>query len=413
MTGQTLRAAGATAAWPLVLMLVAAIFLNYVDRGMLAVAGPLIQADMGLSATEFGLALSAFFWTYAPMQLVIGWMADHWRVERLMAGGVALWGLATAATAAVTGFAPLLALRVLLGIGESVAFPASSKLLARHIAPGQRGIANAGIAAALAIGPAFGTLAGGAVMIALGWHAMFLIFGLATLLWLLPWRAVSARIAAAAPSAAVEPVPMRAILRRRELWVQSLAHFTTNYGFYFLLSWLPLYLTRTRGLSLETMTAAATATFAIQGVSALAVGWLSDRLVRSGRNEGRVRQYVQAASHVVTAVGILGVVGAEGTAHTVGWLLLTGIGIGGIGVGVFSIGQIFAGPRAAGRWIGVQNFVGNLSGVLGPIVTGMIVDSTGRYDAAFHLAAGITALGALLWTVGLPRLAPIDWDARR
>lgn len=396
-------------ATPLVLMLVAAVFINYVDRGMIAVAAPLIKDEMALSATQFGIAVSAFFWIYGPAQLLVGWMVDRFNTERLLAGGVALWGGATAATALVGGLAPLVALRMLLGLGESVAFPASSKLIARDVPAAHRGSANAGIGAALAFGPAFGTLAGGLLMATYGWRAMFALFGIATLLWLLPWRRFMQRPAAVRDAG--PELPFATILSRPTLWAQCAGHFTSNYGFYFLLSWLPLYLTKVRGFSIAEMASIAALTFAVQGVSALLSGWSTDRIIARGGSAPIVRKAMMVIGHVVAAAGTIAIVLVETRGATIAWLLVTGAAIGINSVGVYLIGQTFAGPRAAGRWIGVQNFIGNFSGIIGPIVTGMMIDASGGYLGAFALAAAISAVGAICWGLILPRIEPIDWDA--
>lgn len=402
-------ASPARSATPLVLMLVAAVFINYVDRGMIAVAAPLIKDEMALTATQFGIAVSAFFWIYGPAQLLVGWMVDRFNTERLLAGGVALWGGATAATALVGGLAPLVALRMLLGLGESVAFPASSKLIARDVPAAHRGSANAGIGAALAFGPAFGTLAGGLLMAAYGWRAMFALFGVATLLWLIPWRRFMGQPAATRDTG--PELPFATILSRPTLWAQCAGHFTSNYGFYFLLSWLPLYLTKVRGFTLAEMASIAALTFAVQGVSALVSGWSTDRIIARGGSAPIVRKAMMVIGHVVAATGTLAIVLVETRGATIAWLLVTGAAIGINSVGVYLIGQTFAGPRAAGRWIGVQNFIGNFSGIIGPIVTGMMIDASGGYLGAFALAAAISAVGAICWGLILPRIEPIDWDA--
>ena len=394
---------------PLVLMLVAAIFINYVDRGMIGIAAPLIKAEMALSATEFGIAVSAFFWIYGPAQLLVGWAVDRFNAEKLLAGGVVIWGGSTAAMALASGLAPLVALRMALGLGESAAFPASSKLIARDVPPQHRGSANAGIGAALAFGPAFGMLAGGLLMAAYGWRAMFALFGVATLLWLLPWRRFMRESTADAAAAGAE-LPFATILGHRTLWATCVGHFTSNYGFYFLLSWLPLYLTSVRGFSLAEMATIAALTFTVQGVVALLAGWGSDRLIARGSSAPFVRKAMMVIGHVGAAIGTLGIVMVESRGATIFWLLFTGGAMGINSVGVYLIGQTFAGPRAAGRWIGMQNFIGNFSGIIGPIVTGMIVDASG-YGGAFYLTAGVSAFGALCWIWLLPRIEPVDWDA--
>lgn len=394
---------------PLVLMLVAALFINYVDRGMIGIAAPLIKQEMALTATEFGIAVSAFFWIYGPAQLLVGWAVDRFSAEKLLAGGVVVWGGSTAAMALAQGLAPLVALRMALGLGESAAFPASSKLIARDVPAAHRGSANAGIGAALAFGPAFGMLVGGLVMASYGWRVMFAAFGLATLLWLIPWRRFM-RTQAVDEAAKPAELPFGAILKHRALWAVCIGHFTSNYGFYFLLSWLPLYLTTARGFALPEMASVTALTFAVQGVVALIAGWLSDRLIAGGASAPGVRKLMMLIGHVGGAVGILGIVMVESQAATIGWLLFTGGTMGINSVGVYLIGQTFAGPRAAGRWVGMQNFIGNFSGIIGPIVTGVIVDA-GGYGGAFYLTAAVSAFGALCWLVLVPRIEPIDWDA--
>lgn len=394
---------------PLSLMIAAAIFLNYADRGMVGVAGPLIKSEMHLSATAFGLIISAFFWVYAPAQAVVGWAVDRFRVYRLFGGGVAVWGLATAATALAGGFAPLVALRVVLGIGESFGFPGASKMIARDIPPRRRGTVNAGVSVGVALGPAFGTLAGGLIMARFGWRPMFAVFGLGTLLWLIPWWRLTGGVRDAVAVLPGGAVTLRAILRQPALAIIAVCHFTNNYGLYFLQNWLPLYLVKSRGFTLSEMALIAAATFGAQAVGALLAGVLTDRAVARGADEARVRKGVMVAGSLAAAAGIAGVVGAQGEAATIVRLVVAGFFVGISTSGLFLISQIFAGPRAAGRWVGIQNAVGNTAGILGPVITGVLIDATGSYTAPFLLAGGVVAVGALGWWFVLPRIAPVAW----
>jgi MFS family permease len=170
-----------------VALLTLAAFINYVDRGNLATAGPLIRDQFALSNAQLGLLLSAFFWSYTPAQVPAGWLAERLDARRVLAVGLAVWGVATALTGLATGFMMLLFLRVMLGLGESVMYPASFKILAREALEGQRGRANGFLAAGLFGGPTFGTLAGGLLMAWLGWRVVFLAFGCVSVLWLWPW----------------------------------------------------------------------------------------------------------------------------------------------------------------------------------------------------------------------------------
>ena len=361
----------------LILLVTAAILLNYIDRGTLGVGGPLITTELGLSAKRFGIAVSAFFWVYAPIQLIIGRLCDRTCVYRLYGAGVALWALSTLATGFVGGLASLVMLRLALGLGESVAFPGSSKMIARHVPDSQRGFANSCVAAALAIGPAVGTFAGGLIMANYGWRAMFISFGLITLLWLLPWHLVAGPLARTGSAGREAPFPIGKLLDRPALWWMSGCHFAANFTFYFLLAWLPLYLANSLGYSIVQMTMLATIVYVSQGISALVSGWLSDHLVAGGRSEERVRRSLMLGAYVFSAVAILGIAMADTTEALLGWLILAGLSFGPTSVNLYAVAQMYAGPRAVGSWVGIQNAIGNCAGIIGPVATGIIVERTG------------------------------------
>lgn len=394
-------------AW-VVVLLALSVLLCYVDRGAIGIAAPLMKQELGLSATGFGTAVSAFFWVYAPLCLVVGWLCDRFCVYRMFAAGIALWALATMLTGFINGIGLLIVLRLLLGLGECIAFPGSSKIFAAEVPATQRGMANAMIAAALAFGPAVGTLAGGTILLAAGWRAVFWIFGAVTLLWLVPWHFVSAPLRSHSVSVPVtEPVPMARLLRMPTLWLMGIGHFATNYPFYFLLTWLPLFLVKSRGYSIEEMTLISTLGFFAQGISALVMGRLSDRAVMRGAAEGPLRRQLMVLGQALGAGAIVGVWFA-GSAWTLGaCLVIAGIGTGLTSTNLFAIGQIFGGPRAAGGWIGAQNALGNCAGIVGPVVTGLIVDAFGSYGWAFALTAAVPALGALWWWRVIPEIKTV------
>jgi MFS family permease len=401
----------AAPAWSrsLILLAAGAILLNYIDRGSLGVAGPLIKGELGLSATQFGIAVSAFFWIYAPIQLLVGWLCDRLCVYRLFGAGVALWALATLLTGFIGGLLSLVLLRLVLGLGESIAFPGSSKIIARHVPASRRGFANSCVSAGIALGPAIGTLVGGLIMISFGWRAMFIIFGLITFLWLVPWQIVSGPLLKESMARREAPFPPSRLLGKPALWGMCVGHFAGNYSLYFILAWLPLYLVQSRGYSIADMTMLATIVYLAQAASAFFFGWLSDHLVAGGREEGPIRRTLLAVSFVATATAIIGISTAASLPALVGWLILAGICFGIGSLNLYAVSQIFAGPRAVGTWVGIQNCMGNLAGIVGPIVTGVIVDRTGSYIYAFIVVAGISLVGAVAWML-LPRIEQVAVD---
>jgi MFS family permease len=410
-------AAAVTAGTPgitvrIVLLLAAALLINYVDRGNLATAAPLIQDELHLSATQLGLLLSAFFWTYATAMTPAGWLAERYGAPRVLTAGVVIWSLATLLTGFATGLVSLLLLRLMLGLGESAAFPCASKIIASSVPRAYLGRANGVMSFGYLVGPAVGTVAGGLLMARFGWRAVFVLFGCLSLLWLLPWR----RIHLQAPSAPIETQAAGAgpvfaqILRQRGLWGASLGHFAGNYNFYFILAWLPVYLVKVRGFSLQMMAGIAGSAYLINAVSALLMGWASDRWVRSGHSASFIYKGAMALNHLVSIGCMAGMVLLP-VQGSIACLFAFEVVVGLSSPGYYAIPQIMAGPGAAGRWVGVQNTCGNLAGIVAPAITGLLVDATGRFASAFALAGFINLLGLIGWIFILPPVAPVDWNA--
>ena len=396
----------------LILLLGAAVFLNYVDRGAIGIASPLMKSDLGLSEEAYGVVFSAFFWIYAPVQMSAGWLCDRFSVYKLMAWGILLWAGATLLMGFAGGFLSLLVLRIMLGVGESISFPGSSKIIARHVEPERRGVANAAVATGLALGPAVGTLAGGLILQSWGWHAIFFTFGFVTLLWLLPWQQTVRALPTTGHLDEGQRVPLGSLLTKWPLWSMSIVHTLGNYCFYFLLAWLPLFLTKSRGFSIGEMTLLATLGYAVQGACALGYGHFSDWWTRSGRSEAACRRWMMVASQLLAAASILGLAFAH-DAVTIGILLcLAGAASAALSLNLYAVAQMFAGPRASGTWVGVQNAIGNVSGIVGPIVTGIVVQRAG-YNSAFVLTAVIAAIGAAWWAVGVPKIEQVDLDGEQ
>ncbi len=397
-----------TSANLLILLLGTAVFLNYVDRGSIAVASPLMKGELKLSNEAYGWAVSAFFWVYAPVQLFAGWLCDRFSVYKLLAGGILIWAVSTLLMGFVGGFASLLVLRIMLGIGESLAFPGGSKIIARHVPAERRGVANAALAMGIALGPAVGTLGGGFILNYYGWRAIFITFGLVTLLWLAPWRQAVRGLSTTGHFDDGPKVDVGVLIGKWPLWSMSIVHCLGNYCFYFILAWLPLFLT-SRGFSTSEWVYLATLGYAVQGACAFAYGHFSDWWTRSGRSEAACRRWMMVASQSLAALAILGLVYAQSTVTIAILLCLAGAASASLSMNLYAIAQMFAGPRASGTWVGFQNALGNLSGIFGPPITGMIVDRAG-YGSAFALTAAIAALGAAWWAVGVPKIERVKLD---
>jgi MFS family permease len=477
-----------------VILLALVLFINFVDRGNLGVAAPIIKDQLQLSATQLGLLFSAFFWSYTLCLLPAGWLAEYFGAGRVLMAAAALWSLATIFTGLAHGFAALLAFRLLLGIGEAGAYPCVNKLLATHLNPDERGRANGTTAFGQALGPGAGTWLGGLVIVHFGWRAMFAAFGALSLLWIWPWwrlkigagraapepqparydasvhrhragsSSASGSAGAASPSGAAglsgtagyagplgysdpsgssgpshssgtldassghpsglsgsagppvrsEPArehspPLSLILRQRALWGTSLGHFAANYPLYFMTSWLPIYLVKTRGFSMQQMAETAGASYLVWALSSLGMGWLFDRLLRAGANRTTLAKSFLVSGSVSEMVSLLGVALGDRPV-AVACLFLGQLGGGLITPCLFATSQTIAGPLATGRWMGVQLTVGNLAGIIAPALTGLLIDRAGGFPAAFAVCGFTWILGIAAWAFIIQQVEPLDWD---
>ena len=239
--------------WRLLALLVVSIFINFIDRSNLSVAADDLHRELLLGPAQLGQLLSAFFCTYAAFQLVAGWLVDRYNVFWVYGLGFLVWSVATGMTGLVTSFAQLFALRLLLGMGESVAYPSYSRILASGYPEQRRGFCNAAIDAGSKLGPALGTLIGGLIVASVGWRALFFILGGGALLWLVPWFLSIPRHAPARAPEAVGGPGFLDILRRRETWGTFMGLFAINWAWYILVTWLPTYLREARGYSTDSM----------------------------------------------------------------------------------------------------------------------------------------------------------------
>jgi len=390
-------------------LLALSVLINYIDRGNLSIAASLLKDELGLSASQLGILLSSFFWTYCLFLPVSGWLVDRFDVRWVMALGFFLWSGATAVTGGLHTFAALLAARLMLGIGESVAYPCNGKILAQYVPEVGRGFANALIAAGVGCGPALGTFLGGTLMARYGWRLFFIVLGVVSMAWLIPWFAWMPR-----RSTAVSPVEQSSagfleILNQRSMWGTCGGLFGANYVLYFEITWLPFYLVRERHFSMGTMAKIGGLGYLCYAAAALLFGWISDRWIAAGGTPTLVRKTFAGAGAGSAGLLLLGSALAGPMVSVI--LLLLAFAAGGMcGSNIWAITQTLAGPKMAGRWTGLQNFVGNFAGVIAPAVTGFVIDYTGRFFVAFVIMAVVALLAALSYIFVIGPVKEIAWE---
>lgn len=395
---------------PALILLAISYLINYVDRGNISVAGPLLRQELNLTPSKLGVLFAAFFCTYTAMQFVIGWLVDRFDANIILAAGFLVWSLATTATGFVHGYTLLLGIRFVLGIGESVALPCGSKILGQNLPEHHRGFASGTLMSALRCGNAVGTLVAGILMSKYGWRPVFVWIGLASLLWLPAWSKWMPRRHRVSRHPLTARPTFSDILSHRSFWGTCIGHFASNYLLYFMITWLPSYLVLGRGLSMTAMAVIAGLCYSVDAASAIFTGWLQDLFIRKGYPPTLVRKSAMAAAFSIAAIAIIGA-SLAGQGSFVKWLTLAAWGCGMTSPGLFTFPQTLAGPHSVGKWYGWQNGFANFAGIVGPALTGVVLQKTGSFVSPFAITAGVCVVGLIAWVFVVGRVERVHWAA--
>jgi MFS family permease len=396
--------------WAVVSLLFIASIINYFDRATISFALPLISRDFHLGPASEGLLLSSFFWSYTLMQLPIGAFADRLDLLWIYAATFALWSLAQGLTGLAASLAVLIALRMVLGIGESIYLPGGTKIVSLLYNRNERGAPSGFFDFGTRIGIAAGGLVMPLLLARFGWRWAFVAVGVPALVWLIPWFAVfparAVRERARAARASLPRLGGRRHLRfNRNLLGICLGFFCFDYFWYLMVTWLPDYLYVERHLSIVKAGLYAALPYAVFGVSEPLGGWIADRLIHRGWDETRTRKGIVTVGFLF---GLLIIPAARvRTAHEA-LALIVGAGFVGLSTAnLLVILQSCAPPGEVGLWTGFENFAGNIGGILAPLVTGFLIKWSGSFLPAFILGPAILLSGLFSYWFVVGRLEPV------
>jgi MFS family permease len=399
----------------------AAMAIAYLDRVCISTAAPAIQADLALSDAQMGYVFSAFLLAYALFEVPSGWLADRFGARWMLTRIVLWWSAMTAATGLARGFASLLALRLLFGMGEAGVLPSMTRAYGRWLPVDERGRAFGLTIMAAALGGAATQPIVVALLERMSWRQAFPIFGSVGVVWAVAWwlwfrddphdhgsvnAAELARIGNE-PEAPHRGVPWAALARRRSMLALFAMYFAAIYGWYFYLTWLPTYLLRARGFDLRAVGWLAALPLLAVAAGSLAGGAAGDVLAR--------RLGARAGLRLPGLVGLplaaLAVLGAIGTpdATMAAWLLAAAAGLAALGVAPAWMVCLSVGGRHAGVVSGAMNTFGNLGGMLSPMVVGWSLESMGSWDAPLYSVAAFYLAAALCW-LGIDPLARLEGE---
>jgi len=387
--------------WLVVILLSLGMVIAYVDRANLSsvLVLPSFREWIGLDDRGRGLLNSAFFWSYALMQIPMGWIVDRYGTKRPYAVGFAVWSLASASTGMAQSVGQLASARLALGIGESVSTAASLRWIRLNCVEKERGLATGILFAGTKIGAAIGAPLTVALVTRFDWRWMFILCGLFGLFWLAAWI-IGVRDDAGAALAPKEPVSTKEnfrigdLLGESALWGILLGTFAYNYFVYFCLTWLPAYLTEARHLSPAAMSFYTMFSFAGMGTVGILAGWAADRIISRRGKPVRIRRLFTLAGFVAASTEAIGIMSASDKAALF-FAIFSLAGLGLATANYWALTQTIFPPGTIGRMVGFQNFASNLSGVVAPIITGWLKYKTGGYEAAGWAILAVLIVGLL------------------
>src|SRR5690242_16178356 len=302
--------------WTVIGLLFTASLINYFDRATISMALPYISTELHLGPEAKGMLLSAFFWSYALLQIPVGWFADRINLRWFYAGAFALWSIAQGLTGFADSLMMLVTFRVLLGIGESIYLPGGTRIVSLLFSPKERGLPSGLFDFGTRTGLVLEGILVPWLLISFGWRRTFVTLGFTALLWLAPWLWIfPRRLQAVNPNAVRTDRSLgtvgRSMLNRNLLGI-CLGFFCFDYYWYVLVTWLPDYLVTVRRLSIVQAGFYASLAFFTFGISEPIGGWIADSLIRRGWDETATRKTIVA---IAFSMGIF-LIAAVHTAHT-------------------------------------------------------------------------------------------------
>ncbi|MFJ7746681.1 MFS transporter [Peribacillus sp. NPDC097295] len=391
-----------------ILFLFLAGVINYLDRSALSIAAPFIQDDLTLTATQMGIIFSSFSVGYAIFNFLGGVASDKYGAKLTLFVAMIVWSLFSGALVLAVGFVSMIIIRIMFGMGEGPLASTINKMVNNWFPSNQRasvvGLTNSGT-------PLGGAIAGpivGFIAISYGWRVSFIAIMVIGLIWAICWW----KFAKEKPKESVDEVntgkPYVAAttegklkftfyLKQKTVLFTALAFFSYNYILFFFLTWFPSYLVDARGLSVENMSIITVIPWIFGFIGLALGGFISDYFYKKFAKKGVLfsRKLVLVSCLFLSAVciGFAGLVSTTLSAVTlvalsVFFLYLTG-------AIYWAIINDVVDPDNVGSVGGFMHFLANTAGIIGPTLTGYIVDTSGTYTVAFLLAGGLAVIASL------------------
>ena len=399
-----------------IILTVAAVFICYIDRVVISLAIIPMSEEAGWSETQKGVILGSFYIGYMITQIYGGLLSDRIGAKIVLGTGLIVWSLFTLVTpvAFYGGMIALVVARIGMGLGEGITFPAWHSLYARWIPFSERARSVAVTNSAIPIGTIFGLVVTPMIILNYGWEWAFYLYGGLGFIWYYFWN----RVVESTPyedknisneelefinenAPANEKAKELAFSKWRSnlpLWAITVAHFCSNYSLFVFLSWLPIFIKDGLGVPLAAVGILAMLPHIASFLFINIGGYFADYLTNRGINLIRVRKLCNSIAFGGSGICLCIVPELESVAGIIAIMCLGNI-FGGFSAGGFIVNHADIGPNHTGRLMGITNMVAALPGLIGGVLTGIILDVTNSWDIVFYVVAGITFFGGIFYLI--------------
>lgn len=409
--------------WLIIALLFVATTVNYVDRTMLGLLAPTLGKELHWSEDDYGTIVTAFQAAYALGFLVMGWLIDRFGPKVGYAIAITVWTIGHVAHGFASTVAGFMAARMVLGVGEAGHFPTVARASSEWFPQKERALAIGWVNSGTTIGVILTapTLALFMTWLGLGWRQTFIWSGLfGVVLLLLWWKFYSNpretdKVSASElawiehdPPERVKQVPWRRLIRMREAWAFAVAKFLTDPVWFLMLFWLPKYFNTTYGVDLKVVLLPMIIMYLLSDVGSIAGGWVSSKLIQSGRTPNFARKVTLLLSGCM----VLPLLFVSGLSNM--WLAVLLIGIALAGHQSFSSNLLSLPPdmfpkRAVGSAIGLGGFAGGIGGMIMAKSTGLVLEATdGNYTLIFMACTMVYFLAVAAIHILSPQLRRVQ-----
>lgn len=398
-----------------------AVFICFIDRVNISVAIIPMQAQFGWSEFQVGIILGSFYFGYIISMTFSGFLADKYGGKIVLAYGLFFWSLFTLITPAFaySGFFFLILIRILMGLGEGVTFPAWHSIYARWIPFEERTRAIAITNSGISFGSVFGLVVTAMIIEGYSWEWVFYSFGALGILLFFFWQKVVTSypedhksisneeleyIKAKAPANSAAPsIPFLEVIKNRPFIAIVVATFCNNWALFTFLSYLPKFMSSSKemgGLELElgsNLFILLILVPSVVSVFALILGGISaDMLIKRGYKTIKVRKFFNSLGFFGAALFLFLLPFQSSILLVITLLCLTNL-CSGLGAGGYGVNHADLGPKYTGSLFGISGSLGMVAAVLSPIIAGIILQATNSWTLIFHICSGFLVFGGIYY----------------